>query len=81
MMKPSHATTYVSKIYDVNKSFLCRLRRMRADDMSVPNMDMELFNWSLESESNLHISSLCSYCLTDTDGFTIRNLRVKERGI
>ncbi len=50
MMKPSHVTTYVSKIYDINADFLCRLRRMRRDDMSVSDMDMELFNWSLESE-------------------------------
>ncbi len=49
MLKPSRVVTYTQKVYDVNADFLQRLRRMRKEDMSVPNVDKELFNWSLES--------------------------------
>ncbi len=49
MLKPSHVATYSGKVYGVNADFLRRLRSMRREDMSVPNMDRELFNWSLES--------------------------------
>ncbi len=49
MMKPSHVVTYTKKVYEVNADFLRRLRRIRREDMSVPDMDKELFNWSLES--------------------------------
>ncbi len=49
MLKPSRVATYTQKVYDVNTDFLQRLRSMRREDMSVPDMDKELFNWSLES--------------------------------
>ncbi len=50
MMRPSHVATYTGRISDVNSDFLLRLRRVRNEDLSISNMDKELFDWALESE-------------------------------
>ena len=53
MMRPTHVATYADKFNEVLTDFVDRLRTVRdtkGDGKKVPNMDNELFNWSLESK-------------------------------
>jgi len=52
MMRPQHVASFTEDFNEVVTDFIARLKRIRAthgDGVRVPNLDMELFHWSLET--------------------------------
>lgn len=52
MMRPKHVASYTGHFNDVITDFISRLKHIRATEgkgIRVPNLDQELFHWSLET--------------------------------
>ena len=53
MMRPHHVATYTDKFNEVVTDFVVRLKKIReknGDGQAIPNLDLELFHWSMESK-------------------------------
>ena len=61
MLRPLHVATYTDRFNEVVTDFVTRLRQVRDSKgagVTVPNLDMELFHWSLESKIKIPISQI-----------------------
>lgn len=56
MLRMKDVKTYTDEINDVVTDFLDRLEKVRGEDDSVPNLEEEFFNWSLEGSNILLIT-------------------------
>ena len=48
LLRPKEVHEYIAPMNDVSNDFMTRLRKIRQQDGTVPNLEHELFKWAME---------------------------------